>query len=121
VAVVSGRGRQGFVLVLGHDTNGPDETQQFPSDSGHDLRFVFPLRNSSRLAAMQTMPRFPGDLFPFLGEVGLSFQKVASEPRSELIGPCSFDHDASQMSRLLSSIEESMSYNTWSAIKCVLT
>lgn len=46
---------------------------------------------------MQTMLSFSGDLFHFLGEVGLSFQKAASEPRSELIGPGSFDHDASQM------------------------
>jgi hypothetical protein len=97
-ALISGSRRQGVVLVLRHYANGPDKTQEFPPDGGYDLGLVFPLAEQLSIAAMQSMLGFPGNLFHLWAEVGLSFQKIASQPRSELIGPGGFDHDASQMS-----------------------
>src|SRR5882762_552066 len=97
-ALISGRRRQGVVLVLRHYAKGPDKTQEFPPDGGYDLGLVFPLAEQLSIAAMQSMLGFPGNLFHLRAEVGLSFQKIASQPRSELIGPGGFDHDASQMS-----------------------
>src|SRR5260370_4869367 len=88
----------GVVFSLGPDANFPDKAEQLTTNCGHDLWFVLSRAEQSSIAPMQSMLSLPGDLSDLRTGVGLSLQQVTTQPRSELIGPGSFNQDSSQVS-----------------------
>ena len=50
------------------DGDGPDETEQFAAERGHNLILVFPPRRERLVAFMETILRFPGDPFDLIAE-----------------------------------------------------
>src|SRR6516162_11963406 len=58
----------------------------------------FPSCEKFSVTEVQSILRFPADLFNLLAQPDLSFQQVSAAPRPELIGPGGFNDHTSQVS-----------------------
>jgi hypothetical protein len=88
--VLCGRSFHGRPLSLHCNTNRPDKSQQLPTDSGYDLRFVPSAGQQLLISHVKPVLCLPGNLANLGAEASLALQDLAAHPRSELIR-----HDAS--------------------------
>jgi len=85
------------VLTLNLDANGPDEAEQFATDSRDDVRLGFAARREASVTIMKTELGLPGNRFDGLAQVALSLTKRQPAARPMLIRPGRFEEDAPQM------------------------
>src|SRR6476469_9122951 len=79
--------------------DGPDETEQFPSQCGHDLILVFVASRKRLVAFVQTLLRLPGYLLDFVAErqILLPPQEEACHVRTVLIRARRFHQHPSEV------------------------
>src|SRR5207247_1282962 len=96
-AALGGGGRTACRVLLDVHADGPDKPEELAGDRRDDLRGGFPLGEEARVAAVETMLRFPGERFDFLAQPRLTGAQRAADRQAMPIGPGGFDDDPAQV------------------------